>query len=376
MGLFYLGTVIVGIIAGLSITAVTGGIGMFLAALSSRTRAGVWRFFVTTWALLLILCVLLWFGVFLPTFPSVSGGYDKMDKHLETIYAVFMHGFSLPGICALLVGASTFLISKRQPPMLAGATRGSRRRMSCSSHLLAALVATAGLVLVGWLVYGPARLGSASQARWTPPAQAQPVQEQADAPLATALSALGDAAMQVWKDDAAGYEADTRKMLAWAADTQDTEVAACVAKIACLRSIQDPEIQQTALALARKTLELRKEDRNPSPWHQLTLGMAEYRSGHFAEAEATLNAVPSPARRKKQHLKPIKDTANFYRAMCLFQLGRTDEARALHTATEAEMNPFPADEQNLLENRTHFDDLILWLACREAKALLAGSKEN
>jgi hypothetical protein len=38
------------------------------------------------------------------------------------------------------------------------------------------------------------------------------------------------------------------------------------------------------------------------------------------------------------------------------------------------MKPFPADEQNPLARADH-DDLILWLACREAKALLS-PKEN
>ena len=205
MGVFYSGAVFAGIVAGLLISAATGGIGMFLAILSSRIRAGVWWIFVTTRALLLISCVVVWFGVILPTFPSVSGGYDRIDKDLDTIYAVFMHGFSIPGICPLLVGASTLLISMCQPPVVPGATRGSRREISRGSDLLAASADAAGLVLVGWLVYGPARLGWATQARWTPPAQKQPAQEQAEARLATALPAAVNAAMQAWKGDAATY---------------------------------------------------------------------------------------------------------------------------------------------------------------------------
>ena len=72
----------------------------------------------------------------------------------------------------------------------------------------------------------------------------------------------------------------------------------------------------------------------------------------------------------------MRGTADFYRAMSLFQHGKPAEARALFTATEAAMKPFPADEKNpLAEGATH-DDVILWLACKEARALLAESGEG
>ena len=61
----------------------------------------------------------------------------------------------------------------------------------------------------------------------------------------------------------------------------------------------------------------------------------------------------------------------------LFQLGRKDEARALLTATRAKIKNRPTDETKpLAEPGTDHDDIILWLACREAKALLAGAEEN
>ena len=62
--------------------------------------------------------------------------------------------------------------------------------------------------------------------------------------------------------------------------------------------------------------------------------------------------------------------ASFYRAMGLFRQGKTDEARDLAVKTAATMDPpLPADEAKpvLLHGS---DDLILWLACKEAKALI------
>jgi hypothetical protein len=35
------------------------------------------------------------------------------------------------------------------------------------------------------------------------------------------------------------------------------------------------------------------------------------------------------------------------------------------------MKPFPADDQNPLADKADHDDLVLWMACREARALLA-----
>ena len=54
--------------------------------------------------------------------------------------------------------------------------------------------------------------------------------------------------------------------------------------------------------------------------------------------------------------------------MSLFQEHRPAEALALFTATKAQMKPFPTDDQNPLAGSASHDDLILWLACKEANA--------
>ena len=56
--------------------------------------------------------------------------------------------------------------------------------------------------------------------------------------------------------------------------------------------------------------------------------------------------------------------------MSLFQLGKTVEARKLATEAAAKMKPLPKDEKNPLASGATTDDLILWLAYREAKALI------
>ena len=98
----------------------------------------------------------------------------------------------------------------------------------------------------------------------------------------------------------------------------------------------------------------------------LALGMAEYRSGNDAAAQEALlaaaNADPSNP--------PVTGIAAFYRAMSLFRQGKHDEARKLALAAAAKMKPLPKDEQNPLANNATPDDLILWLAYKEAKAML------
>ncbi|MEO8351265.1 MAG: hypothetical protein ABI680_06000, partial [Chthoniobacteraceae bacterium] len=143
------------------------------------------------------------------------------------------------------------------------------------------------------------------------------------------------------------------------------------AKIACLRPIAEPRIRTAVLAVAKRTVENGRGETD-APWYQLALGMAEYRDGNYVAAEAALSAAVQTA----SSLGPIaqariEGTANFYRAMGLFQQGKRAEARALFTTTEAVMAPLPTDEDTSAIVKSDHDDVILWLACKEARALLA-----
>ena len=120
-----------------------------------------------------------------------------------------------------------------------------------------------------------------------------------------------------------------------------------------------------ALDLARKAVQLGKDSDN-LPWFQIALGMAEYRSSHFAAADAALTAAVKLGKNNPH----VADTSALYRAMTLFRQGEEDEARMLATAAAAGMRPLPKDEKEALADNVIDDDFILWLAYKEAKALI------
>jgi hypothetical protein len=60
----------------------------------------------------------------------------------------------------------------------------------------------------------------------------------------------------------------------------------------------------------------------------------------------------------------------FYRAMSLFRQGKKVEARKLALSAAAKMKPLPKDDNNPLAGGPDHNDLILWLACKEAKGLI------
>jgi hypothetical protein len=94
--------------------------------------------------------------------------------------------------------------------------------------------------------------------------------------------------------------------------------------------------------------------------------MAEYRNGNDAAADKALLAA-AKAGPKNPHVTGI---AAFYRAMSLFRQGKKDEARKLAIAAAAKTKPLPKDEKNPLAGKANHDDLILWLAYKEARTLL------
>ena len=134
-----------------------------------------------------------------------------------------------------------------------------------------------------------------------------------------------------------------------------------VAKMCCLRPSNDKR-RRAALLLARHAVEFGKG--HPFlPCFKLTLGMAEYRSGHFAQADAALLAATEAG----EGGSIIARTSAFYRALSLFRQGKPDEARQLATQAAAKMKPLPKDAKNPTTDGGYHDDLILWLAYREAK---------
>src|SRR5262249_3104550 len=156
-----------------------------------------------------------------------------------------------------------------------------------------------------------------------------------------------------------------RRALTSAGQATDPQVADKTARACCLLPSVDTAQVDAGLALARKAVELGKA----SPylaWFQMGLGMAEYRSGRFTEADARLLAAANGSITTRSMVL----TAVFYRARSLFRQGKENEARQLATEAAAKMKPLPKDEENPLAGVYDADDLILWLAYKEAKAMI------
>jgi WD40 repeat protein/serine/threonine protein kinase len=175
---------------------------------------------------------------------------------------------------------------------------------------------------------------------------------------------LQTAALQAWFGQDRELAATCERALRAARDTKDPTMAERVAKICSLRQA-DGRTHEAALVLARRAVDLGK-GHVYFVYFQMGLGMAEYRSGHYAAAEAALVA----ASRLGDSIYPVSITTAFYRAMSLFRQDKEAEARKLATEAAARMRPLPADEKNPLGSDCSADDLILWMAYKEAKALI------
>ncbi len=186
------------------------------------------------------------------------------------------------------------------------------------------------------------------------------------------------AALQAWFGQDQALSSTCEKLLSLANDKTDPEIADKAAKCCSLRQT-DPKLRENALVLARHAVKHGKDSR----WlvyFEMALGMAEFRSGHFAEADAvltaTMDAALTAAMNDPGKNNTVSSTSAFYRAMALFRQGKTDLARKLATEATAKMKPLPVDEQKPVaggadaDDLTTADDLIMWMAYKEAKAMI------
>ncbi len=172
------------------------------------------------------------------------------------------------------------------------------------------------------------------------------------------------AALQAWFGQDKEFSSTCEKLLSLAQNTEDSWLADKAAKCCSLRQA-DAKRCEGALVLARRAVEHGKGSRW-MVYFEMALGMAEYRSGHFAEAEVALTtAMNNPGKNNT-----VSSTSAFYRAMGLFRQGKTDLARKLATDAAAQMKPLPVDEQKPLLSGADNDDLIMWLAYKEAKGMI------
>jgi tetratricopeptide (TPR) repeat protein len=184
-------------------------------------------------------------------------------------------------------------------------------------------------------------------------------------PMETELS-MKVAALQAWFGQDKELAATRQRILAYAKDTNDASTAEGTAKACSLLPSTDKAQLEAVLALARKAVDLSGKDHPDLSWFQMTLGMAEYRNGNYAAADKALLAAVKAGPNSRY----VTSTSPFYRAMSLFRQGKVEEARKLALAATATMKPLPQHENNPLAGDANHDDLILWLAYKEAKALI------
>jgi tetratricopeptide (TPR) repeat protein len=175
------------------------------------------------------------------------------------------------------------------------------------------------------------------------------------------------ATWQTWFGQDAGYEATCRRLIQQAEGTDQAATAERAAKAVCLRSSTNAALLSKALVLARQGVELGKSS-GDLPSYQISLGLAQYRNGQFANAEQTLSIGEEKVGKDPE----ILGIARLFRVMSLFRQNRTEEARKLFRQAEAQMPPLPQDEHKpLVDGKpVSYNHLICWLAYKEAKALL------
>jgi hypothetical protein len=144
-----------------------------------------------------------------------------------------------------------------------------------------------------------------------------------------------------------------------------------------MRPSTDATLLAQALTLARQGVELWK-GKPGFRWRELALGLAEYRNGQYAEAEQALTIAEQTAGDSHaipdDYQHPLQGIARLYRAMNLFRQDKPQEALILLTQAGAQMPAWPKDESKpFTDGRpAYHDDLICWLAYKEATALIEG----
>ena len=141
-------------------------------------------------------------------------------------------------------------------------------------------------------------------------------------------------ALQAWFGMDVDHTATCRRILEFAAETNDASSAERAAKAYCLLPSSDPQLLDSALVLARRAVDLGKDHRF-LPYYQMALGMAEYRDGNYP-ADQTLTAAEQASKGNRH----VQDPARFFHAMSLFRQGKKAEARKLFAEAGAQIKVF------------------------------------
>ncbi len=177
-----------------------------------------------------------------------------------------------------------------------------------------------------------------------------------------AQAALALASRQAWLGRREEWSATVRSILRAVQDTAHPPTAERAAKAAMLVPGADRETLAQARALALRALDADPES-VLRPWFRLCAGMVEYRAGNHAAAESILSGIELTGMYEQLATVPI------YRAMVALRQGRSADADHLLADAEGRMRPLPQDPQDPFARGGDHDDLVAWMAWREAQAL-------
>ena len=182
------------------------------------------------------------------------------------------------------------------------------------------------------------------------------------------FQAMRNAALEVWFGRPAEHAALCRRWLTWAEAQPQFTPKGRAAAMVNLSPVTDRQLPASAFNLARQAVEAAPSNAL-LVWYRLTLGVAAYRLERYPEAEQLLlqSEQDGPS---AWHPAARTCSSKFFRAMMLFRQGQPDAARRLFTEAEGATPPLPAEVQWSLAEGADYDDLMLWLAYREARALL------
>jgi tetratricopeptide (TPR) repeat protein len=187
------------------------------------------------------------------------------------------------------------------------------------------------------------------------------------------IRSLKVAALEVWFQKTDDFVATCRCMIEFAEkSSNDDDAKERAAKAWCLRTSADSATLKRILKLAREAARA-EQNKDQHPWYQQTLGMAEFRAGNDEAAEdAFIEAEKSAeAGNWQPNLRVfVQAPARFFNAMIFLRQGKIEEAKKLFHDAERQMPPLSGNGDQSLPVSVTPDELICWLAYKEAKAFL------
>lgn len=171
------------------------------------------------------------------------------------------------------------------------------------------------------------------------------------------------AALQAWFGLEPEFRATQQQILAALPGAVEMSTVRDLTRGFCLKATATPEELGTVRTRAKKAFRLEGE----TDWSQrITMALVEFRTGHFEAAPFLLEKVTHYS----AEWQARDSIALFLRAMFRQQQGDVEQARQLAQEAVTLMHPWPADEQNPLTGAVDVENLIEWLVCREAQALI------